>query len=153
MCLWESWDLFLALQQTCHHRQTSLFNPRAEAYKCLFLSRYGSVVEELIRDLNVVCPGSEVGSLPAHRALASFAVSPCSPAALAAGGWVLNAFLLLNMCDGFRWGLRLTGITPEQRWVVRVVGRGCCGVVWGGAAGEYHGVFWQRVTYCLLSCS
>lgn len=27
-CLWESWDLCPALQENCHRRQTSFFNPR-----------------------------------------------------------------------------------------------------------------------------
>lgn len=123
--------------------QSPVLLDRAEACKCLFLSRCSSVVEELIRDLSVVCPGREVGSLPVHRALASFAVSPCGPAARAAGGCLLRASLLLNVCDGFRWGLRLTGIISEQRSVVHAVGTGCCGVVWDevGREGSIMGYF------------
>lgn len=64
VCLWESWDLFLALQQNCHRRQTSLFNPlfslSGEMHINYFLYRgTGSVDGELVRDLNVVCQGRE----------------------------------------------------------------------------------------------
>lgn len=60
----ESWDLFPALQQNCHHGQTSLLNPpfslSGEMRINYFLfRRTGSVDEELIRDLTVVCQGRE----------------------------------------------------------------------------------------------
>ena len=53
VCLWESWDLFPALQQDCHRRRSSLCNPllslSGEMHIHCFLFRgMGSVDEELV---------------------------------------------------------------------------------------------------------